>query len=147
MAVIRGFRAFLLRGNVIDLAVGVVVGAAFNSVVQALVRDFITPLIALIGGQRSYEELRFTVRHTDFAVGDFLNNLISFVIVSAVVYFLVVTPFTSLADRCMPQPHPAPMRECPRCFSNVPRQATRCMYCTSDITPLPVPPSPRGGLG
>lgn len=130
---IRGFRAFLLRGNVIDLAVGVVVGAAFNSVVQALVRDFITPLIALIGGQDTYADLKFTVHQTGFAVGDFLNNLISFVIVAAVVYFFVVTPYTSLVDRFAPKPQPAPMRQCPRCLSKVPKGASRCMFCTSDL--------------
>ena len=133
MAVIRGFRAFLLRGNVIDLAVGVVVGAAFNSVVQAFVRDFVTPLIALIGGQPNYGALRFTVRHTDFYYGDFLNNLISFLIVAGVVYFLVVTPFNELSDRFMAKPQPAPTRECPYCLSKVPKQARKCMFCTSEL--------------
>ena len=132
MAVIRGFRAFLLRGNVIDLAVGVVVGAAFNSVVQALVRDFITPLIALMGGQADYS-MRVRFHGTVFLVGDFLNNLLSFVIVAAVVYFLVVTPFSELSDRFMPKPQPAPMRECPYCLSRVPKAARKCMYCTTDL--------------
>ena len=135
MAVIRGFRAFLLRGNVIDLAVGVVVGAAFNSVVQALVRDFITPLIALIGGQHGYGDIKFSVDHTEFLVGDFLNSLISFMIVAGVVYFFVVTPFSSLAERFMPQPQPAPMRECPYCLSKVPKGASKCMFCTSELQP------------
>lgn len=138
MAVIRGFRAFLLRGNVIDLAVGVVVGAAFNSVVQALVRDFITPLIALMGGQADYS-MRIRFRGTVFFVGDFLNSLLSFVIVAAVVYFLVVTPFSELSDRFMPKPQPAPMRECPYCLSRVPKAAQKCMYCTTDLTPVSAP--------
>src|SRR5579864_775558 len=113
MAAIRGFRAFLLRGNVIDLAVGVVVGTAFNSVVQAIVRDFISPLIAITGGQKSYLDLKFTIRGADFAAGDFINALISFLIVAGVVYFFVVAPFSRLADRLLPKPQPAPTRECP----------------------------------
>ncbi len=136
MAVIRGFRAFLLRGNVIDLAVGVVIGAAFNSVVQALVRDFITPMISLIGDEPNYAALRSRVRHTDFYYGDFLNNLISFLIVAAVVYFFVVTPFSELSERFMPRPQPAPMRECPYCLSKVPKAARKCMFCTADLDPV-----------
>lgn len=139
MAVIRGFRGFLLRGNVIDLAVGVVVGAAFNSVVQALVRDFITPLLEMAGGQPN-SHIVFRVRGSDFLLGDFLNSAISFFIVAGVVYFVVVAPFSRLADRFMPRPQAAPMRECPRCLSNVPEAATRCMYCTSDLRPLRTSP-------
>jgi large conductance mechanosensitive channel len=133
MAVIRGFRAFLLRGNVIDLATAVVIGAAFNSLVMALVRDFVTPLIAMFGGKRDYSELRFVIRGTDFYAGDFLNVAISFLIVSATLYFFVVMPFNRLAERFMPQPQPAPMRECPYCLANVPKAASKCMYCTSDL--------------
>ena len=135
MAVIRGFRGFLLRGNVIDLAVGVVIGAAFNSVVQALVRDFVTPLIEALGGHPD-SHLLLRVGGATFLVGDFINNALSFLIVAAVVYFFVVAPFTRLADRFMPKPHPAPMRDCPQCLANVPQAARKCMYCTSELTPL-----------
>ena len=134
---IQGFRAFLLRGNIVDLAIGIVVGAAFNGVVQSFVSAFITPLIQLFGAPAEYGTLSFTIRGTHFVYGQFLNSAISFVIVCGVVYFLVVTPLHELQDRFLPGRRPAPTRECPLCLSKVPSGATRCMYCTSDLPPAP----------
>ena len=128
---IRGFRSFLLRGNVIDLAVGIVVGAAFNSVVQSFVNDFVKPLIALIGGQANYSRYYFAVRGQKFDYGDFLGSLLTFMIDAAVVYFLVVTPLRTLQDRLLPGRPPAPTRDCPFCLSKIPEAASKCMYCTS----------------
>jgi large conductance mechanosensitive channel len=133
VAVIKGFRAFVLRGSVIDLAVGIVVGAAFNSVVQAFVGDFIKPLISLVGGQSDYERYYFAIHGNRFLYGDFLGNLLTFLIDAAVVYFFVVTPYRSLQERLLPGHEPAPTRECPFCLSKVPRAASKCMYCTSEL--------------
>lgn len=131
----KGFRKFLLRGNLVDLAVAVVVGVAFNAVVQALVKDLITPLIAAVGGQHDFGKLTVTLNNSTFAYGMFLNALISFVVISAVVYFLVVTPvskFMAMFDRNKE----ATERECPQCLSQIPVGAKRCMYCTSEVPPV-----------
>lgn len=131
----KGFRTFLLRGNLVDLAVAVVVGVAFNAVVQALVTDLITPLIAAIGGQPHFNKLTFTIHHSTFSYGLFLNAVISFVVIALVVYFLVVTPvskFLALFDRNKE----ATERECPQCLSQIPIAAKRCMYCTSEVPPV-----------
>lgn len=135
MAVIGGFRAFLLRGNVIDLATGIVVGAAFNAFVSSFVTAFVTPLIQVFGAHTEYGSLAFTVRGTRFPYGLFLNSAISFVIVCGVVYFMVVTPFHELQERFLPGRPPAPTRDCPYCLSKVPRAAGKCMYCTSELPP------------
>ena len=125
-----GFRKFLLRGNLVDLAVGFVIGAAFAALVSGLVKDLITPLIAAIGGKPDFSSLSFTVNHSKFMYGDFLNLLISFVIIGAVVYFLIVVPFTHLLDRFTPAPsEPAPSRDCPQ----IPKAATVCSFCTRDV--------------
>jgi large conductance mechanosensitive channel len=123
-----------LRGNVVDLAIAVVIGAAFGAVVAALVKDLITPLIAAIGGQPNFGNLSFTINHSTFKYGDFINALVSFVIIAAVVYYFVVLPYNTLMARFRPQPEPAPMRDCPFCLSNIPVAATRCPFCTSEVT-------------
>ena len=128
-----GFRAFLLRGNVVDLAVAVVIGAAFGAVVAAFVADLITPLIAAIGGQPNFANLYFTLNHSKFLYGAFINALIAFIILAAVIYFFVVVPYSKLMDRFKPQPEPAPERTCPYCLSNVNQAATRCPFCTSQL--------------
>ena len=130
---IKGFRAFVLRGNVIDLAVGIVVGAAFNSVVQAFVSDFVKPLIALLGGQKDYGRYYFSISGQRFDYGDFLGSLLTFLIDAAVVYFFVVTPYRTLQERLLPGRPPAPTRECPFCLSKIPEAAQKCMYCTSEM--------------
>jgi large conductance mechanosensitive channel len=130
-----GFRAFLLRGNVVDLAVAVVIGAAFGAVVTAFVTDFITPLIAAIGGQPDFSALSFTINNSRFLYGAFINALLSFLVIAAVVYFFVVAPYARLMQRFNPQPQPAPERACPYCTSNIPVAASRCPFCTSEVEP------------
>jgi large conductance mechanosensitive channel len=130
----KGFREFVLRGNVVDLAIAVVIGAAFGNIITALVKDLITPLIAAIGGQPDFSAITFTVNNSKFLIGDFINALISFLIIAAVVYFLVVLPINRLMARFKPTPVPVPntTRECPICKSSgVSKEATRCPYCTS----------------
>jgi large conductance mechanosensitive channel len=131
----NGFKKFLIRGNVVDLAVAVVVGAAFGSVVQALVKDLITPLIGAFGGVPDFSALFFTVNGSRFLIGDFINALVAFVVIAAVVYYFVVMPVGRLIDRFAPEPpKPAPTRECPLCLSKIPQAARRCAFCTADVT-------------
>jgi large conductance mechanosensitive channel len=131
----KGFRDFILRGNVVDLAVAVVIGAAFGSIVSALVKDLITPLIAVIGGQPDFSSIYFTINNSKFMIGDFINALISFLIDAAVVYYLVVLPINALVKRFQPQAIPTPetTRDCPYCLSKIPKAASRCAYCTSEV--------------
>ena len=130
----KGFREFLLRGNLVDLAVAVVIGAAFGAVVTALVSDLITPLIAAIGGQPNFSALKFTVNGSTFQYGHFLNALISFVVIAAVVYFFVVSPIARLLA-FVQRNKAATERSCPECLSDIPVAASRCMYCTAQVTP------------
>lgn len=130
---LSGFRAFLLRGNVVDLAIAVVIGAAFGAVVAALVKDLITPLIAAIGGKPNFAGLYFTINNSRFLYGDFINAVLAFLIVAAVIYYFVVVPYNGLMERFRPQPEPAPTQDCPFCKSNIPAAATRCPFCTSEI--------------
>ena len=125
-----GFRAFVLRGNVVDLAVGVVIGAAFGTVVAALVRDFITPLLAAIFGKPDFSNLTFSVNNSVFRYGDFINALIAFVLIAAVVYFFVVVPYARFRARFEKAPEPdAPTVSCPECLSRIPDGARRCAFC------------------
>ncbi|HEX5447757.1 MAG TPA: large conductance mechanosensitive channel protein MscL [Candidatus Saccharimonadales bacterium] len=131
----KEFRKFILRGNVVDLAVGVVIGAAFNGVVQALVKDMITPIIAAIGGSKHFENSSFTVHNSQFLYGDFLNTLISFLAIAAAVFFFVVQPInklTELAQRNKDTEEPT-TKKCEYCLSVVPVEATRCKFCTSKL--------------
>jgi large conductance mechanosensitive channel len=131
---LKEFRQFILRGNLVDLAVAVVIGAAFTAVVNALVKDLITPLIAAIGGERDFSDLSFTINGSRFAYGDFLNELLTFLIVAAVMFFLVIKPVNALLDRLRPEPKvDAPTRECPQCLSDIPAAARRCAFCTSEV--------------
>lgn len=129
---IKEFREFLLRGNLVELAVAVVIGTAFTTVVKALTDNLITPLIALIGGEPDFSELAFTINGTDFTYGLFLNALIAFLIVAAVVFFFVVKPFNALVARVTPEKKKS-MRDCPECLSEVPLAAKRCAHCTAAI--------------
>ena len=130
-----GFKAFLMRGNVVDLAIGVVIGAAFGTVVSEFVKDLITPLIAALGGQPNFDSLYFTVNNSRFMYGRFLDAVISFVIVAAVVYYVVVLPYSRFRARFEKPPAPQPKtRECPECLSKVPEAARRCAYCTVALT-------------
>ena len=131
---LRDFRDFILRGNVVDLAIAVVIGAAFTGVVNALVKDLLTPLIAAIGGQPDFSAITFTINGSRFLIGDFINVVVSFLIIAAVVFFLVVRPLNTLMQRFKTAPPVAPeTRECPYCLSSVPIKATRCAFCTSEL--------------
>ncbi|HXW18662.1 MAG TPA: large conductance mechanosensitive channel protein MscL [Candidatus Acidoferrales bacterium] len=131
---LRGFKQFLLRGNVVDLAVGVVIGAAFGAVVTALVKDLLTPLIAAVVKAPDFSNLFFTVNGSKFLYGEFVNATISFVIIAAAVYFLVVLPINALIARAHREPPVDPTtRKCPECMSEIPIGARRCAYCTSTI--------------
>jgi large conductance mechanosensitive channel len=131
--VLREFKQFLLRGNVVDLAVGVVIGAAFNSVVMALVKDFITPLVGAIFSLPK-DSMKIKVGAATFLVGDFLDALISFLIVATVVFFLVVKPVNYLVSLSHREESPDPTtRKCPECLSEIPIDARRCAFCTSEV--------------
>jgi large conductance mechanosensitive channel len=132
---VKGFRDFILRGNLVDLAVAVVIGAAFTGLVTALVKDLITPLIAAIGGKPDFSDLSFTINKSHFLYGEFLNALITFLIVAAVVYVFVVRPVAALLERFMPKKEIGPTRGCPECLSDIPAAARRCSFCTSEVGP------------
>ncbi len=132
------FKKFVLRGNVVDLAVAVVIGAAFTAVIAALVADFITPLIAAIFGKQDFSELTFTINHSQFKYGSFINALLSFLIVATVVFFAVVLPLNAFMKRMnlLPEEKPEPeTRDCPECLSAIPVAAHKCAFCTSDVSP------------
>jgi large conductance mechanosensitive channel len=135
---VSGFKKFLLRGNLVDLAVAFVIGVAFSDLVKALVGDFITPLLGLIGGKGTFGNRTFTIHNSVFAYGSFINSIIAFIIMAAVIYYFVVVPFGKLLDRYKKEPEPdAPTRECPECLSSIPAEATRCMFCTAVSAPTP----------
>jgi large conductance mechanosensitive channel len=128
---LKGFRAFLLRGNVVDLAVAVVIGAAFGTVVQAFVKDLVTPLIAAIGGKPDFTSLNFTINNSKFTYGDFFNALIAFVVIAAVIYYFVVLPVNALIARARKEPPADPTtKKCTECMSEIPIGAKRCAFCT-----------------
>jgi large conductance mechanosensitive channel len=129
----KDFKAFLLRGNLVDLAVAVVIGVAFGAVVTAFVSDLITPLIAAIAGKPDFSSLTFTINRSTFRYGDFLNALISFVIIAAAVFFAVVKPVNALMARRKSE-EPA-VRSCPHCLSEIPVAASVCSSCTRDVQP------------
>jgi large conductance mechanosensitive channel len=125
-----GFKTFLLRGNVVDLAVGVVIGVAFGAVVTGFVKDLMTPLIAALFGKPDFASLTFTVNNSKFLYGDFINGVISFVIVAAVIYFFVIAPFTALVARFHREsPADPTTKKCPECMSEIPIEARRCAFC------------------
>jgi large conductance mechanosensitive channel len=129
---VKGFRDFILRGNVVDLAVAVVIGAAFTAVVDSVVTNFITPLIALIGGVPDFSE----IRTGPLMWGNILNDILTFLITAAVVYFFVVAPVNRLMERFKPsEPEPQPTRTCPECLSVIPAAARRCAHCTAEVAP------------
>ena len=129
----KDFKTFLLRGNLVDLAVAVVLGVAFGAVVKALVSDIVTPLIAAIGGKPNFSTLSFTINHSRFAYGDFINALLAFVVIAAVIFFLVVKPVNALLARR--QKDEPTTRPCPNCLSEIPLAASVCSFCTRDVQP------------
>jgi large conductance mechanosensitive channel len=132
---LSGFKQFILRGNVVDLAVGVVIGAAFGSVVTAFTKDLLTPLIAAIVGKPDFSAISFTINGTPFPVGDFINAVVAFLLVAGAVYFFVVTPINALIARMRKAPAPADptTKKCPECKMEVPLDARRCAHCTSPL--------------
>jgi large conductance mechanosensitive channel len=144
---VSGFKKFILRGNVVDLAVGIVIGASFGNVVQALVKSLITPLIGVFGGIPDFSEWYFTVNSSRFAIGEFINALLSFLILAAVIYFFVVMPVNKLMDRFKPEESiDLRKRDCPKCLSKIPYLAQRCAFCTADIGPAEVPEGVRAAI-
>jgi large conductance mechanosensitive channel len=128
-----GFKKFLFRGNVVDLAVAIVIGTAFTAVVKALVADILTPVIAVIFGKPDFASLSFTINGSHFAYGDLINNLITFLTVAAAMYYFVVAPINTLmARRAQEDPD---TKECPECASAIPVKARRCPFCTSELAP------------
>ena len=132
---IKGFGKFIMRGNVVDLAVAVVIGAAFGAVVTALVKDLITPLIAAIVGKPDFSAIAFTINNSRFLIGDFINAVVSFLFVAAAVYFFVVAPLNAMTARFSPKTtdEPPKLKECPECLSEIPAAAKRCKFCTSSF--------------
>jgi large conductance mechanosensitive channel len=135
---IKGFGSFIMRGNVIDLAVAVVIGAAFGGVVSSFVKDLITPLIAALFGKPDFAALTFTINNSKFAVGDFINAVVGFLLVAFAIYFFVISPMNAITTRFKkPATDEVPaLRECPECMSDIPAAATRCKFCTATSAPV-----------
>ena len=132
----KGFKQFMLRGNILDLAVAVVMGVAFGAVVTALVKDLITPLIAAIVGKPDFSGIAFTINNSKFLIGEFINALVSFLLIGAAVYFFIVLPVNKLVARMRrgEAPPDPTTKKCPECLSEVPIAARRCAFCTSPLT-------------
>ena len=132
---LKGFRDFIMRGNVIDLAIAVVIGAAFGAVVTAFVKDLITPLIAAIFGKPDFSALTFTINNSKFLYGDFINAVVAFLTIAVVIYFVIVAPMNAVAERRARGKAPADptSRQCPECLSEIPVDARRCAFCTSHV--------------
>ena len=132
----KDFKEFLLRGNLVDMAVGIVIGLAFAAVITALVADLVTPLIAAIGGNPDFSSLSFTINNSHFLYGAFINALITFIVIAAVIFFLVVKPVNAMmAKRRVEPPVDADVRACPECLSEIPKAARRCAFCTAEVAP------------
>ena len=136
--ILAEFKEFILRGNVVDLAVAVVVGAAFGAMISALVRDVMTPLIAAIFGKPDFSNLTFTIHDSKFLYGDFINSVITFVSIALVVFFFVVKPLNFMMERRRRGEGDAETddRPCPECLSTIPKEAKRCAFCTAEVTPI-----------
>jgi large conductance mechanosensitive channel len=130
---VKDFRAFLLRGNLVDMAVAIVIGLAFVAVVTAFVADLVTPLIAAIAGEPDFSALTFTINGSEFLYGAFINAVLAFVMVALVLFFFVVKPVNALATRRAPADPDSPTRQCPECLSEIPAAARRCAHCTSQV--------------
>ena len=132
----KDFKEFLLRGNLVELAVAVVIGVAFGALVTSFVENLVTPLLAAIGGEPDFSALTFTINDSVFRYGAFFNALISFLVIAAVIYFLVVKPVNALMERAKTEPPvDETVRDCPECLSSIPAGARRCMFCTTEVAP------------
>ena len=139
MQLVTEFRQFILRGNVIDLAVAVVIGVAFGALVTAFVEDLITPLLAAIFGQPDFSNLTFTINGSTFLYGDFINKLITFLSIAFVIFMFVIKPMNLLMVRFQPAPPAdAPVQTCPECLSSIPAAARRCAFCTSEVSAVAI---------
>ena len=135
MGLVNDFKAFILRGNVVDLAVAVVIGAAFGAVVLSLVSDLLTPLIGAVFGEPDFSGLTFTINDSTFFYGNFINKVFTFLTVAAAVFFFVVVPVNALIARSHKEPPPDPtIKKCSECLSDVPAEARRCAFCTSQLS-------------
>jgi large conductance mechanosensitive channel len=133
-SMLKEFRAFILRGNLVDLAVAVVVGTAFTALVNSLVKSVFTPLIGAVFGKHDFSGLVFTINGSRFLYGEFINALITFLLVATVMFFFVVKPVNALMERLKPEPKlDQETRECPECLSDIPVGAKRCAFCTSAV--------------
>ncbi|MFI6325498.1 large conductance mechanosensitive channel protein MscL [Nonomuraea sp. NPDC050556] len=130
-----GFKKFLMQGNVIDLAIAVVIGGAFSAIVNSFVADLLTPLISAFGGLPDFSTLKFTIGQSNFMYGNFINAVISFILIAAVIYFMVVKPYTHYKDKAASKEE-ATHRDCPECLSEIPRAASRCAACSAQVTPV-----------
>ena len=140
-SVLAEFREFVLRGNLVDLAIAVVLGAAFGAVVTSAVENLVTPLIAAVGGQPDFSRLSFTINGSRFGYGALLNALISFALIAAVVFFLVIKTINALTAHLKPErPVDQPTRACPECLSDIPEKARRCAFCTAEVGAAPATP-------
>ena len=134
MGLVNDFKTFILRGNVVDLAVAIVIGVAFEAVVSSLVEDLITPVIAMIGGEPNFTSLHFTINDAQFRYGAFLTAVLSFLIVAAVIFFLVITPLNQLMARTAKEPPvDTTKKKCPECMSEIAAEARRCAFCTAQL--------------
>jgi large conductance mechanosensitive channel len=136
---LQGFRSFILRGNVVDLAVGIVIGTAFTAVVKSIVADFITPLVGIpLGNASDFSTRSWTLGGSRFVWGDFVNSLLSLILIGLVVYYFVVRPVNGLMERFKTSTDDAaPTKTCPECKSAIPHDATRCAFCTVEVPLLP----------
>ena len=131
---IKDFKAFILRGNVIDLAVGVAIGAAFATVVTSFTKNLLTPILAIPGNQPSFASLDFSIRKATFRYGAFIDDFITFVLIAAALFFVVVRPINKLMARRKTEPEVlSSTRDCPYCLSSIPIAASRCAFCTADV--------------
>ncbi len=134
MQAIRDFKTFILRGNVVDLAVGIVIGVAFGTLIQAFIKDLIMPIIGIFGGTPDFSAVYFTINNSRFLIGDFITVLIAFIVLAAVIFFFVVRPVNALmAHRKTELPADPTTRDCPYCMSSIPVKASKCAFCTADV--------------